>query len=86
MTFLVLNIPVVQLAVAKAEANRKNSAWTKAHAKLNQKKKDVAKERADLKVMFESGNGMKAGEIAMIVKIRCMYAAAPLYLCCCLFV
>jgi hypothetical protein len=58
--------------VAAAEAKRKNNAWIKAHADLNQKKKDADKERHDLKVMFDKGNGMKAGDIAMIVRIRCM--------------
>ena len=65
------------MIVAAAEAKRKGNAWIKANAGLNQKKKDAAKERHDLKVMFDKGNGMKAGDIAMIVRIRCMYATVP---------
>jgi len=61
-----------KVIVAAAEAKRKGNAWIKANAGLNQKKKDAAKERHDLKVMFDKGNGMKAGDIAMIVRIRCM--------------
>jgi DNA-directed RNA polymerase delta subunit len=60
------------LAVAKSDYNTKNTAWIKADAALKQKKKDAERERHDLGAAFKKGNGLKAGEIAMIVKIRCM--------------
>jgi hypothetical protein len=60
------------LAVAKAEASRKDKAWIKANSQYKQKKIDAAREKADLNSVFKKGNGMKAGEIEMIVRIRCM--------------
>jgi hypothetical protein len=66
------NKAAAALAVAKAEANRKGNAWLKASAALKTKKADAIKEKHDLGVLFKKGNGLKAGEIAMIVKLRCM--------------